>query len=111
MTSQKRDSHRDSDKHWPCLLEVARTLYGSAQFAISSARRFSFFRGVPISKFEERPGEYNVEQIKTLPVNRDSNTLKHGEFVYYKTKLVLEFLGIYKQTPNVSGNFFEYPEN
>ena len=46
-----------------------------------------------------------------MPVNRDSNTLKHGEFVYYKTKLVLEFLGIYKQTPNVSGNFSGYPEN
>ena len=29
MTSQKRDSHRDSDKHWPFLLEVARTLYGN----------------------------------------------------------------------------------
>ena len=58
--------HRDSDKHWPFLLEVARTLYGSAQFAISSARRFSVFRGVPVSKFEERPRKYNVEQIKTF---------------------------------------------
>ena len=78
MTSQKRDPHRDSDKHWPSLLEVGRTLYGSAQFAISSARLFSVFRSVPISKFEERPWEYNVEQIKTLPVIRDSNTLKLG---------------------------------
>ena len=78
MTSQKRDSHRDSDKHWPSLLEVARTLYGSAQFVISSARRFSVFRSVLVSKFEELPGEYNVEQIKTLPVIRDSNTLKLG---------------------------------
>ena len=58
--------HRDSDKHWPFLLEVARTLYGSAQFAISSARRFSVFRRVPVSKFEERPRKYNVEQIKTF---------------------------------------------
>ena len=66
MTSQKRDSHRDSDKHSPFLLEVARTLYRNAQFAISSARRFSVFRSVPVSKFEERPGKYNVEQIKTL---------------------------------------------
>ena len=59
MTSQKRDPHRHSDKHWPSLLEVARTLYGSAQFAISSARRLSVFRSVPVSKFEERPGKYN----------------------------------------------------
>ena len=66
MTSQKRDSHRDSDKHWPFLLEVARTLYGNAQFGISSARRFSVFWSVPVLKFEERPGKYNVEQIKTL---------------------------------------------
>ena len=58
--------HRDSDKHWPFLLEVARTLYGSAQFAISSARRFSVFRRVPVSKFEERPRKYIVEQIKTF---------------------------------------------
>ena len=57
--------HRDSDKHWPFLLKVARTLYGSAQFAISSARRFSVFRR-PVSKFEERPRKYNVEQIKTF---------------------------------------------
>ena len=66
MTSQKRDPHRDSDKHWPFLLEVARTLYRNAHFAISSARRFSVFGSVPVSKFEERPGKYNVEQIKTL---------------------------------------------
>ena len=105
MTSQKRDSHRDSDKHWPSLLEVARTLYGSAQFVISSARLFSVFRGVLVSKFDELPGEYNVEQIKTLPVIRDSNTLKLGEFVHYKTKPVLELLGVYEQTPNVSGRF------
>ena len=66
MTSQQRDSHRDSDKHWPFLLEVARNLYGNAQFAISSDRRFSVFRSVPVSKFEELPGKYNVEQTKTL---------------------------------------------
>ena len=58
--------HRDSDKHWPFLVEVARTLYGNAQFAISSAHCFSVFRSVPVSKFEESPGNYNVEQIKTL---------------------------------------------
>ena len=105
MTSQKRDPHRDSDKHWPSLLEVARTLYGSAQFAISSARLFNVFRSVLVSKFDELPGEYNVEQIKTLPVIRDSNTLKLGEFINYKTKPVLELLGVYEQTPNVSGRF------
>ena len=66
MTSKKRDPHRDSDKNWPFLLEVARTLYGNAQFAISSARRFSVFGSVPVSKFEESPGKYNVQQIKTL---------------------------------------------
>ena len=72
---------------------------------ISSARRFSVFRSVLVSKFDELPGEYNVEQIKTLPVIRDSNTLKLGEFVHYKTKPVLELLGVYEQTPNVSGRF------
>ena len=61
----KRNPHRDSEKHWPFLQEVARALYGNAQFAISSARPFSVLRSVPVSKFEEDPGEYNVEQIKT----------------------------------------------
>ena len=28
--------------------------------------QFSVFRSVPVSKFEERPGKCNVEQIKTL---------------------------------------------
>ena len=69
MTSQKRDLHRDSDKHWPFLPEVARTLYGKGQFAISSARRFSvlaFLGAFQFNlKFEERPGKYDVEQIKT----------------------------------------------
>ena len=73
MTSQKRnpppppptETQINSDKHWPFLLGVARTLYGNAQFAIISARRFSVFRSVLVSKFEERP-KYNVEQIKTL---------------------------------------------
>ena len=60
MTSQKRDPHRD-----PFLLEVARTLYGNAQFAISYARPLIVLRSVPVSKFEEDLGEYNVEQIKT----------------------------------------------
>ena len=62
----KRNPHRDSDKHWPFLQEVARALYGNAQFVISSARPFSVLRSVPVSKFEEDPGENNVEQIKTL---------------------------------------------
>ena len=70
MTSQKRAPHRDSDKHWPFLLEVARTLYGNAQFAASLRsvlpRRFSVFRSVLVSKFEERLRKYNLEQIKTL---------------------------------------------
>ena len=61
----KRNPHRDSDKHRPFLQEVARALYGNSQFAISSARPFSVLRSVPVSKFEEDPGEYNVEQIKT----------------------------------------------
>ena len=62
----------DVTKTWPpprqrlaILQEVARALYGNAQFAISSARPFSVLRSVPVSKFEEDPGEYNVEQIKT----------------------------------------------
>ena len=105
MTSRKRDPHRDSDKHWPSLLEVAKTHYGSAQFAISSARRLSVFRSVPVSKFEESPGKCNVEQIKTLTAIRDSNILKLGEFVHYKTKPVLELLAVCEQTPNVSGRF------
>ena len=83
MRSQKRDPHRDSDKHWPFLLEVARTLNGNAQFAISSARRFSVFNSVPVSKFEERPGKCNVEQIKTL---LKSKRLKQsGKWENFKT--------------------------
>ena len=62
MTSQKRDPRRDSDKHWPFLQDVVRAL---TQFAIRSARPFSVLRRVPVSKFEENPGEYNVQQIKT----------------------------------------------
>ena len=73
MTSQKRDPRRDSDglhlnpsdKHWPFLQDVVRALYGNTQFAIRSARPFSVLRRVPVSKFEEDPGEYNVQQIKT----------------------------------------------
>ena len=64
MTSQQRDPHRDSDKHWPFLLKVARTLYGNAQFAISSARRFSVFKSVPVSKFEELPE--NIAQVQRI---------------------------------------------
>ena len=41
-------------------------MYGNAQLAISSARRFSVFRSVTVSIFEENPEKYNVEQIKTL---------------------------------------------
>ena len=65
MTSQKRDPRRDSDKHWPFLQDVVRALYGNTQFAIRSARPFSVLRRVPVSKFEEDPGEYKVQQIKT----------------------------------------------
>ena len=66
MTSQKRDPYRDLDKHGLFRREVARALYENAQeFAIRSARPVSVFRSVPVSKFEEDPGEFNVEQIKT----------------------------------------------
>ena len=74
MTSQKRApsethtniGHFQAVPPGPFLPEVTRTLYGNAQFAISSAGRFSVFRSVPVLKFEERPGKYTVEQIKTL---------------------------------------------
>ena len=65
MTSQKHDPYQDSDNHRPFLQKVARVLYENAQFAISSARRFSVFRSVLVAKFESDPGEYNEEQIKT----------------------------------------------
>ena len=64
MTSQIRDPYRDSDNHEP-FLKVARVLYENAQFVISSARPFSVFRCVPVSKFEKDRGEYNEEQVKT----------------------------------------------
>ena len=41
----------------------------------------------------------------TVPAIRDSNILKLGEFVHYKTKRVLELLGVCEQTSNVSGRF------
>ena len=101
MTSQKRDPHRDSDKHWPFLPEVARTLYGKGQFAISSARRLSVFRSVPVSKFEERPGKYNSRfeyaQARGIRPLQDQTCL--------------ELLGVCEQTSNVLGNFSGYPEN
>ena len=56
MTSQKRDPPP----------RLNQTLAISGQFVISSTRRFSVIRSVPVSKFEESPGKYNVEQIKTM---------------------------------------------
>ena len=41
------------------------------QFAISFAGPFDVFRTVPVSKFEQDPGGYNVEQIKTLLKYKD----------------------------------------
>ena len=65
MTSQKRNPYRDSAKYGPFLQRVARALYENVQFAIISVRPFSFFRSLPVSKFEKDPREYIVEQIKT----------------------------------------------
>ena len=43
--------------------------------------------------------------LKTVPAIRDSNMLKLREFVHYKTKPVLELLGVCEQTSYVSGRF------
>ena len=43
--------------------------------------------------------------LKTDPAIRDSDMLKLGEFVHYKTKPVLELLGVCEQTSTVSGRF------
>ena len=43
--------------------------------------------------------------LKTVPAIGDSNMLKLGEFVHYKTKPVLELLSVCEQTSNVSGRF------
>ena len=43
--------------------------------------------------------------LKTVPAIRDSNMLKLREFVHYKTKPVLELLGVCEQTSYVSGGF------
>ena len=56
MTSQKRDPPP----------RLRQTLAISGQFAISSTRRSSVFRSVPVSKLEQSPEKYNVEQIKTM---------------------------------------------
>ena len=45
--------------------KATRVLYENAQFVISSARPFSVFRCVPVSKFEKDRGEYNEKQVKT----------------------------------------------
>ena len=86
MTSQKRDPpHRDSDKHWPFLVEVARTLYGNAEFAISSARRFS----APVSKFEESPGKIqcrtnqNIAQVQRIEAERKIRELLNAVSRYF----------------------------
>ena len=65
MTSRIRDPYRDSNNHGPFLQKATRVLYENAQFVISSARPFSVFRYVPVSKFEKDRGEYNEKQVKT----------------------------------------------
>ena len=75
MMSPKRDPYRDSDKHGPFLQEFARVLYEKKQFAISFAGPFDVFRNVPVSKFEQDPGGYNVEQIKTLLKFKDLQSI------------------------------------
>ena len=77
--------HRDSDKHWPFLVEVARTLYGNAEFAISSARRFS----APVSKFEESPGKIqsrtnqNIAQVQRIEAERKIRELLNAVSILY----------------------------
>ena len=46
------------------------------QFAISFAGPFDVFRSVPVSKFEQDPGGYNVEQIKTWFKFKDLQRIK-----------------------------------
>ena len=73
MMSPKRDPYQDSDKHGPFLQEFARVLH---QFAISFAGPFDVFRSVPVSKFEQDPGGYNVEQMKTWLKYKDLQRIK-----------------------------------
>ena len=60
------------------LQEFARVLYEKKQFAISFAGPFDIFRSVPVSKFEQDPGGYNVEQIKTWLKHKDLQRIKAG---------------------------------
>ena len=64
MMSPKRDPYQDSDKHWPFLQEFARVLYEKNSLLSVSLALLMFWSG-PVSKFEQYPGGYNVEQIKT----------------------------------------------
>ena len=76
MMSPKRDPYRESDKRGLFLQEFARVLYEKKQFAISFAGPFDVFRSVPVSKFEQDPGGYNVEQIKTWLKYKDLQRIK-----------------------------------
>ena len=53
--------------------------------------------------------------LKTVPAIRESIMLKLGEFVYYKTKPVLELLGVANKHQMFQGgfddNFSGLPEN
>ena len=50
-------------------------------------------------------GLFRASILRTVPMIRDSNMLKLGEFVHYKTKSFLELLGIWEQTSNAPGRF------
>ena len=77
MMSPKRDPYQESDKRGLFLQEFARVLYEKKkQFAISFAGPFDVFRSVPVSKFEQDPGGYNVEQIKTWLKYKDLQRIK-----------------------------------
>ena len=46
------------------------------QFAVSFAGPFDVFRSGSVSKFEQDPGGYNVEQIKTWLKYKDLQRIK-----------------------------------
>ena len=61
----------------PFLQEFARVLYEqNSLLSVLLALLMTVFRSVPVSKFEQDPGGYNVEQIKTWLKYKDLQRIK-----------------------------------
>ena len=66
-SSQKRDPHPPRLRQTLAIsARVRKHVVWKRTVCDHFCSQFNVFRSVPVSKFEERPGKCNVEQIKTL---------------------------------------------